>query len=366
MQVDQQVALTILEQEVVGADRGEAPEDWVERVRKLEALLGGSNMTFIAALGTAILAKATDLRLNAFALKASANLSGAYSARTLCQHVLAAHAPRLGIDLGVTGREPLNNQPFFAEELISERLPVKPAQRPALAMLLECLRELQNIPDAKTARGALRAFIKARRRAAPVSRLSAGSIGQLTLGNFITLVETFVAERSEKGKRAQAVVAGLLDVYATEARVMSGRINDPDKRFPGDVAVLDALTLAKVEQAFEVRDKPLLAQDLYHFATKAAERDVGKAFCVAAAGLDFPAPMAVKATRWALDRGVALLIYVGWPNFIPEVFNWSGGELEANIAAACLQIEKRLHTIEASPQAMASWTATVAAAPKRT
>ena len=163
MQIDKSLATKILEKEVAASlvDRGSA--SWRKLVEKLEHACGSENLTFFAALATAMLAKATDPAVDVYALKAGASERGS-SARGLCQHVLAAYAPRLGIDLGVTGREPLNNQPFFAEAAITDRMAVKPAQRKALAVLLECLFQLDKIKTSRQARSALRAFLSVRKR----------------------------------------------------------------------------------------------------------------------------------------------------------------------------------------------------------
>lgn len=57
------------------------PADWVERARKVGQ---SPSKTFIAMLGTALLAKATDSRVDPFALKTRKHRS-AYSARSLCK-----------------------------------------------------------------------------------------------------------------------------------------------------------------------------------------------------------------------------------------------------------------------------------------
>lgn len=60
-----------------------------------------SNKTFVAVLGTQLLAKATDLDVDTLSLKVRAGGSGSYSARALAKDVLAAEAIALGIHLGV-------------------------------------------------------------------------------------------------------------------------------------------------------------------------------------------------------------------------------------------------------------------------
>src|SRR5690348_3791193 len=72
------------------------PEEWLQRTRRVGF---SPNKTFVAMLGTALLAKATDERIDALALKARSGPTG-YSARTLCTDVLVPSAVRAGVHLG--------------------------------------------------------------------------------------------------------------------------------------------------------------------------------------------------------------------------------------------------------------------------
>jgi hypothetical protein len=133
--------------------------------------------------------------------------------------------------------------------------------------------ELQGVePDG--AREALRAFIAVRRRYQRAYR-TAGAAGAITPDELIVAVQRLVSADSEGGRRAQAAAAGLLDVFAGTGRVQSGRVNDPSRHYPGDVAVLAADTAEggadAYEKAFEVRDKPVRFSDVALFG-----RTIGK------------------------------------------------------------------------------------------
>jgi hypothetical protein len=52
-----------------------------------------------------------------------------------------------------------------------------------------------------------------------------------------SIVSQFTREYSEGGRRAQAIAAGLLDVFLGTERVSSGRINEPSRQYPGDVCI---------------------------------------------------------------------------------------------------------------------------------
>jgi len=87
-------------------------------------------------LGVALLAKSTDVNVDVFSLKVGKEKDPrAYSARTLAQKVLAAEANKIGIDLGATGPEPLNNQPFFGKTRITEDMVVKTTSQAAFDIL---------------------------------------------------------------------------------------------------------------------------------------------------------------------------------------------------------------------------------------
>ena len=62
-----------------------------------------------------MIAKAMRLDVDLFAIKPlhAHDNPNAFSARSLCHAVLVPLAADLAISIGVTGREPLNNQPYF-------------------------------------------------------------------------------------------------------------------------------------------------------------------------------------------------------------------------------------------------------------
>lgn len=79
--------------------------------------------------------------MDVFAVKVGAEGEGAYSARGLGHGVLVPLAAELGINLGVTGREPLNNQPYFRIKRVSENMPVRGGTEHIVHELCEILKE---------------------------------------------------------------------------------------------------------------------------------------------------------------------------------------------------------------------------------
>lgn len=354
MRIDKRKALRVLEEEVQLALSGPVPDEWLQRLDGLASVCGATNLTFFAVLGTAMLAKATDLDVDVFSLQEGESPRG-YSARTLCKDVLAAHAPRLAIDLGVTGREPLNNQPFYAEKRISAGLPVRLNARRALAALIESLTALAAVSDEAEARLALRAFLHRRRRDESEWEIDAGSGAHLSLAGLVAAIHVFVTKDSELGKRAQAAAAGILDCAFGQDRVVTSRIHDPDRHFPGDVGVLGTGEDAhSIERTFEVRDKLVTAEDVRHFALRVLDRKIPNAGIVAV-GSGQPAEDLEAGVQWAADRGLLVVAYSGWGTFVRDSLFWSPIPLRKSVREAYQRIFHRLNELEISNAGREMW-----------
>jgi len=318
----------------------------------------GANKTFIAMLGTALLAKATDLRADPFALKSGLGTPGAYSARSLCQHVLAAHAPRLGIDLGVTGREPLNNQPFFAEERVHDSLPVHPRAAAGFNLLLKGLERISAIDSDGEARAALRAFLRSRTEERYAGRLDLAADYSCTVSDLVEAVEEFVGSASEYGRRAQAVVAGVLDAVSS-SEVAVSQVHDPDRHFPGDVNIsADGL----IRIPLEVRDKPVNEPDVYHFVRKVSDANVPRAGIVAIGGMHGQWSM-IELQSFANSHGITLQIFGSWRDFISAASFWGDRRFEG--VDVLTRIHQRSIELEVSPDGLRQWEDIVARLTRR-
>jgi len=317
--------------------------------------------THITFLGTAMLAKALDLRADLFAIKpthAKGN-EHAFSARTLCHSVLVPLAAELGISLGVTGREPLNNQPYFRMTRLDDGTPVHGGGRAAFDYMVGLVRELQPLESEDRALGALRAFIGVRMGYQPRYGVREGAT-QVTPEGFTAAIQEFVRADSEHGKRAQAVVAGLLDVFASPARVESGRINDPSRKYPGDVCVRSEADAEAWEKAFEVRDKPVAVSDVQIFGKKCVDMQVREAAVVMVNDRQ-PTLDAAQLTQWATGFGLGLTLFHGWPEFVDQVLFWSGLPKFVGATQAVEFIHQRLISVEATPESVALWSRLIAA-----
>lgn len=353
LRIDKRLARAILFEEAAKAASGYVDPSWVKPIEALSEAAVGKAATHIAFVGTAILAKCVEPRVDVFAVKSRSGPTG-YSARTLAKDVLAANAPELDINLGVTGREPLNNQPYFRSERLTRDAPVRNPR--LLNMVCDILDRLEGASEEQT-RQALRAFIEVRRRhGARYSRAVSDRV-DVSIPDLIADIEKLIAGNSEGGRRAQAVVAGLMDVFAGPGRVVSGRVNDPSRSMPADVNVKTE-SGDGWERIFEVRDKAVSREDLYHLVRKCQDFEAAEAVMVAIA----PNPdmsLLDEARRWAAERGVALTLFNDWPSLVEQALHWSATPALKGAALVPGRIEQRLIEVEASEEAVATWQALI-------
>jgi hypothetical protein len=338
------------------AAAGPLSAKWVEKIEHLSQLCeAGVSKTHIAFFGTAVLAKAMNRKADLFAIKPehAPDNPNAFSARTLCHSVLVPLAAEVGMSLGVSGREPLNNQPYFRMTRLDDGTPVHAGGRAAFDYMVGLVRELQSLADEKSARKVLRAFIAVRRNYL-LRYLDFDGTVSATTDSLLSAIKSFVNDDIDGGKRAQAIVAGLLDVFAGKERVESGRINDPSRNYPGDVCVRSESVTTLWEKAFEVRNKPVSDSDIQIFGKKCAEMGVRE--CALVMVYEKQKPLGTEAlNKWARKFGISLTLFVGWDEFVDQVLFWA--ELPKPVAAerAAESIYERLVAVEASTKALALW-----------
>jgi SacI restriction endonuclease len=334
------------------ADNGQASPDWNLRVRELSVLCEKAPKTHIAFLGTVLLAKATDPTVDVFALKVNAGTPGAYSARNLAKEVLAPLCRDHHVHIGVTGREPLNNQPYFRESRASRQMPVRPNARPVLNKVCDLLDELDPIKDRSELLKALASFITVRRASWPSAKPYVSQETVLKLAGLIRRIEEFVQADSEGGRRAQAVATGLMDVLEGTGNVETSRVNDPDRKFPGDVAV--RTSDSDLTRVLEVRDKSVGLADLGAFVAKATSAGVARAGVLAVAPHQEPLDVGV-VQRAAAEHGLALEVFLGWAGYLHQLVFWMPSDIQFPIEEAHHRIYERVVELECSQVGQDLW-----------
>ena len=354
--VNREQAKEIVRAAAMSAESDQVDWGWFKRIEKLSELCAvGGSKTHIAFLGTAFIAKAVRIDVDLFAIKPrhDPNNPRAFSARTLCHSVLVPLSADLAIDIGVTGREPLNNQPYFRMTRLNDGTPVHQRARAAFDYMVELVTQLDKVSDMDEARGALAAFIAERRRHQITYGVGVDA-PSVTVNGLKEAIVTFVREDSEGGRRAQAVVAGLLDVFAGPERVVSGRINDPSRKYPGDVCVKSSENLNAWDKAFEVKDKPVHLSDVQIFGKKCLALGVREAAVVAVAATQMPLDNR-RIAEWSRRLGLGVMLIMDWQTMVDQVLFWADDASPDGASRAAVFIRERLIAVEVRMGTIRLW-----------
>jgi hypothetical protein len=205
---------------------------------------------------------------------------------------------------------------------------------------------------------ALAAFFRSRIMAAlrrPQVRLGDSEMTPVAV---IDASRQFVSENSESGRRAQALVAAIFDLVFDD--VTSDRVNNPSRKWPGDVRVYD--DDRKLVLAVEVRDKMVTQSDAMAFAASLQEKSASAGAIV---GLDEAAHneldrglVLLEAER---DYGVTLTVIEGVLELISAAITWSGRPAAELLEELPRQMLVRLEEIEVADESLSRWAELTAA-----
>ena len=344
--VDLEHAREVLADAVERAESDQrVPSEWIDWTNRIDA---SPSKTFTVALGTALLARAANPRVDALALKATSGRS-AYSARTVGHSVLVPGAVQYGYYLRATGREPLNNQPFFRYDRIDEIDRIHASARPYLPTLIAACKAINMLNEAH-AKAALAAFLRVRIKAARERQaVDLRGVG-VSVKDLIQQTEEFISSKPEGGRRGQAFVAAAFDLASPNVR--SVRVNDPSRRMPGDVQLLVG---GIPVLAVEVRQKVVSYEEALQFAESLRKGEVATGLV---AMLD-PGQYELDDYDLLVDAeslyGVTLAVSYGVQQLLLEAAVWSGRPLEHLLREFPKRMLYRLEEIEASPRGVRDW-----------
>jgi hypothetical protein len=323
----------------------ELPDEWIERTREVGR---SPSRTFVAMLGTALLARATDDRIDPLALKETSG-ERAYSARSVGHQVLVPAAVEFQFHLGATGREPLNNQPFFRYNRVDEMERVIGRARPALEHLIETLRRIDQMSK-EQALWALAAFLRVRMEVvAQAQQLTLERVGS-DVDTLIDASTRFLAEDPEAGRRGQAFVAAVFDLVFTEVRM--GRIHDPSRKLPGDVQGLQG---GRVILAAEVRQKPVAETEVMRFAARLETARIRRGM-VAALAAGQPSLPVEKLRRAVWERHKVMMMIMTQPvELLLGALAWGPRPVEEQLADFPARMLERLKSLEVSEVGQQTW-----------
>lgn len=339
-------ARRVLERAIAAAQSdAELSEEWTKRA----TLIGEAfSKTFTPALGTGLLARATDSRVDTLALKVESG-PNAYSARTLCHTVLVPASVRHGFSLRTTGREPLNNQPFFRYDRVDQMDRIHVRARESHSYLVECLRRANQL-SSHEAEAALATFLRIGFAVAKIQQSVAYDGGGMSVRRCIDSAETLLTENAEGGRRAQAMVAAALDVVYGDVR--THRVNDPSRHFPGDV---QAFSEGSPILSAEVRAKPMSGEEVRQFGKALADATIDRGLVVAVAQGASRVDLRSASNQVLRDHGVLVTVVGSVEELLLDAFGWSPRPLAEILRGFPGLVAKRLAELEVSSSALTRW-----------
>jgi hypothetical protein len=351
--IDYRVAeKTLLEALALAKGDTRLPVEWTSHARSVFEL---DSMTWTPAFATSLLAKATDNRVDTMSLKAESGVANAYSARGLCHKILVPAAVEHGFSIRNTGREPLNNQPFFRYDRIDKIDRVRnPADREYFFDVIERANRLTGTE----ALGALAAFLREALAIAAAARSVVVKTDSLTPVDARIASENFLlAEAPDRPRRLQAFAAACLDLLYTDVRTR--RINDPSRDMPGDV---HAHSDGSVVLAMEVRGKAVTTADLTSFATACESAGVRRAVVFVDARQHAQLDSIVVARDARMSQ---VAVFDSAASLLTEALLWSNSPLEKAVDRFAKGLLVRLREIEVTTPTLQEWSRAVAVAQSR-
>lgn len=321
---------------------------WEDRCREAWTW---STKTAIAALGTALLAKATDGSVDALSLKPSSGGNG-YAARSLESRVLAAHRQTYQYILGTSAPDPLANSPWYEPDRIDR---IKKWRHPQVgAELVSWLSTLAG----GDAFDALVAFVRvakaeAQARAASATKALNVTGSVRTLEQLLDGVQTLATLDAEDGRIGAAAVAA---AYAAAGHRVEARVvNDPGQT---DVDVYAGRATTPT-LGCEVKQKIATDQDARDIAAGAREIGSSKAL-LAALHPRQPHLDRDGLCRWADEQeGVLLDIAHGFRDLFVRSITSGPATRAEFLGSYAKHMSHWLVELEASEQALDRWAAIV-------
>lgn len=323
------------------------PDEWLARTRRVGE---ARSKTFTPVLGTVLLAKATDRRVDALALRESEGHRG-YSARSLAKETFVPECNLAGIDLRSSGLEPFNNQPFLRAARITPELHVKDNARQDLLYLHECL-VAADFLEGEEALRALAAFLRARIEATESRTEIRLGENLLSFAELKAALDNFVNADAEGGKTGQAIGAAILDMVFEDVRTK--RVNDPSSKWPGDVG---AFVADKLVLPAEIKQRPFVDAELLVFARRLQLAGVHRGLVFAFGQEGKPLDIATHVSKAAELHSVDLEVYFQPSRALAEAVRWASQDLPETLARFPERGLVRLTEIDASNSRRSAWAA---------
>jgi hypothetical protein len=325
-------------------------ELWDSRVEVLEAWT--RNKLALTAFATAVLAKATEPKVDPLSLIDRSGDPVSYNARNFAKDVLVPNALRLHFLLGTPGPDPLAGSPWFGPERISD---INKWRANAVQRADDLQGWLAGL-DQQQAADALVAFVR-RRTAAFDDQLEGRRRALVKVGAVVPLfdlateVDRFMKRKPEYGRRGAAAAAAAF--AAAGRKVVARPVHDPGQI---DVDVLDKDGLLWL--GIEIKQQPATNKDALDIAEGVRALGATQAILCAFGQEGDRLPDATLYEQADRDHGVLLHIVYGTAELLRLASLSSNLTRPAILKAFPKQYGDFLATLEAGQPALDQWKST--------
>lgn len=322
---------------------------WLERAR----LLGRSpSVAFIAAVGSVLLAKATDDRVNSYVIKQREGSGQAYSLRSAAT-VLALKQHQYGYDIGSSSvRDPINHSTLNGAtrwDIALER--ITRAHKPFFQVILSWLSDIE-IMSRDEALRALAAYIRVRSEVvsgAAAEQVPPSVAQPPRLGELVDALEGFSSADAERGARGMALVAACYRCAGFAAEVPSR--NDP-RRIDVPIKRDGVLVIGS-----EVKQQPASSAIVDSLVRDGIEAGVDRVLLAVLRPGRLEAVDRVAEVRRAERRGVVLRIVENVRELVHESLVASDATVNAFCAAMPRAYADALREIRVGDDTVTAWVA---------
>jgi hypothetical protein len=285
---------------------------------EIKIIIQGSHLTFRYIFVTALLAKATNVSINALALQAGADIEGAYDARSLCHKVVVPIERRfLNRALGGSNEPFVNNPARLPSVSLSN--PVKKGNDTVIQSKLH--KVLSEIRTSEQAFNSLCVALKyVFEKQASRTLLSQPLESADSHLKIIEFVEAFII-RSIEGQVAAIVAGTILSTYFDQFEGFEVVVHPVNQSGASskEVADIDIKQNGRIFVAIEIKDKQFTEQDVDHAAFKVSQYNLKSiTFIIGVNGACIGLPLKEVARNVLLTRKVNV-IFVDLGSFVKSV-----------------------------------------------
>jgi hypothetical protein len=344
------LAQTLERAYVLAIDGQKLPDAWIERA---EQLAKSPSVAFIAAVGSVLLAKATDPAVDVYVIQTQEGSAGAFNLRAAAT-VLAMKKRAFGYDIGSSSdRDPINASTLVSSTRWDVALDrIREDHKAFFRLILTWLVDVNRMSQDE-ATEALAAYIRVRRSAgsrASVQQIPTELTNSPALADLVDVLDGFVAADPEGGACGMALVAAAYRAAGFEV-VLPSR-NDP-RRIDIAIKRSDATVIGAEVKQIDTREgtADTLAED-------AASANLDRALlAVLRPGVLVDFDRATVIRRAEKDHTVVLRIVHGTRELLHEALSAGDVDLSGFCASLPRLFGDALGDIRVAEQTLATWAA---------